>query len=91
MKLIRYGQPGKEKPGVIINEKRYDVSEAINDYDEAFFGGNGIEKLKQWIADHHNELKPVADDVRLGPPLARPSKLICVGLNYSDHAKETGA
>lgn len=91
MKLIRYGQPGEEKPGVIINEKRYDVSEAVNDYDEAFFGGDGIEKLRQWVSANHDQLKPVADDVRLGPPLARPSKLICVGLNYSDHAKETGA
>lgn len=91
MKLIRYGQPGQEKPGVIINEKRYDASGATNDYDEAFFGGDGIEKLKQWVTANHNQLQPVGDDVRLGPPLARPSKLICVGLNYSDHAKETGA
>jgi 2,4-didehydro-3-deoxy-L-rhamnonate hydrolase len=91
MKLIRFGEPGSEKPGVLINEKRYDVSEAVNDYDEHFFGNNGITSLKEFINNNHDRLKPVSDDVRLGPPLARPSKLICIGLNYIDHAKETGA
>jgi 2,4-diketo-3-deoxy-L-fuconate hydrolase len=91
MKLIRFGEPGKEKPGVIINEKRYDVSEFVNEYDEDFFGSNGIAKLKEFINENHNNLKPVSDSVRLGAPAARPSKIICVGLNYADHAKETGA
>lgn len=91
MKLIRFGEPGKEKPGVIINEKRYDLSEVIKDYDEEFFGSNGIDKLKEYVNKNHDNLVPVGDDVRLGPPLTRPSKIICVGLNYVDHAKETGA
>lgn len=91
MKLIRFGEPGAEKPGVIINENRYDVSEYIKEYDEEFFGGDGIERLREWVSRNHDRLKPVADDVRLGPPMARPSKLICIGLNYVDHAKETGA
>jgi 2,4-diketo-3-deoxy-L-fuconate hydrolase len=91
MKLIRFGEPGKEKPGVIINEKRYDVSEFVKEYDEDFFGSNGIAKLKEFINENHNNLKPVPDSVRLGAPAARPSKIICVGLNYADHAKETGA
>ena len=91
MKLIRFGDPGKEKPGVIINEKRYDVSSAIRDYDEDFFGNIGISTLKDYVNQNHNNLIPVSDDVRLGPPLSRPSKLICIGLNYIDHAKETGA
>lgn len=91
MKLIRFGEPGKEKPGVIINEKRYDVSEAISDYDEQFFGEGGIDKLKDYINKNHDRLTPVGADVRLGPPMARPSKLICIGLNYADHARETGA
>lgn len=91
MKLIRFGEAGKEKPGVIINEKRYDVSKAVQDYDEEFFGGNGIEKLKEWVAANHDNLDPVGDDVRLGPPVKKPSKIICVGLNYADHATETGA
>lgn len=91
MKLIRFGEPGGEKPGVIINEKRYDVSAAVNDYDENFFGSNGIEKLKEYVSQNHDHLVPVSDDQRLGAPLARPSKIICVGLNYADHAKETNA
>ncbi len=91
MKLIRFGEPGKEKPGVIINEKRYDLSGVIKDYDEAFFGSNGIEQLKEYINEHHDKLVPVSDEVRLGAPLARPSKIICIGLNYADHAKEAGA
>lgn len=91
MKLIRFGEPGKEKPGVIINERKYDVSKVIKDYDEEFFGSDGIGKLKSYINENHNNLVPVADDVRLGAPVARPSKIICVGLNYADHAKETGA
>lgn len=91
MKLIRFGEPGKEKPGVIINEKRYDVSAVVRDYDEEFFGGTGIDNLKKWVEQNHDRLKPVSDDVRLGAPLARPSKIICVGLNYADHATETGA
>lgn len=91
MKLIRFGEAGNEKPGVIINEKRYDVSKFITDYDEEFFGTDGIGKLKEYINQNHDHLTPVGDEVRLGPPLARPSKLICIGLNYADHAKETGA
>ncbi|MBO9572021.1 MAG: fumarylacetoacetate hydrolase family protein, partial [Chitinophagaceae bacterium] len=91
MKLIRFGEPGKEKPGIIINEKRYDLSGVIKDYDEEFFGSDGITKLKEYINKNHDHLVPVSDNVRLGPPMARPSKIICVGLNYVDHAKETGA
>ena len=91
MKLIRFGAQGQEKPGVIINEKRYDVSQAVADYDEAFFGGDGVHKLRDWVSANHDKLSPISDDVRLGSPLARPSKIICVGLNYIDHARETGA
>lgn len=91
MKLIRFGEPGQETPGIIINEKRYDVSEVVKEYDEAFFANLGIDKLKEFVAANHNNLKPVGDDLRLGPPVARPSKIICIGLNYVDHAKETNA
>lgn len=89
MKLIRFGQPGQEKPGVIINNKRYDVSHLVADYNEAFFSGDALEKLKKEI--EAGNLPEVSDEERLGAPLARPSKLICVGLNYKDHAAETNA
>ncbi|AQX12207.1 fumarylacetoacetate hydrolase family protein [Elizabethkingia meningoseptica] len=87
MKLIRYGAEGQEKPGVMINEKYYDVSHLVNDYDEKFFSGNAIEELKAKVAE--GGLTEINKDIRLGAPLARPSKIVCVGLNYKDHAEET--
>jgi 2-keto-4-pentenoate hydratase/2-oxohepta-3-ene-1,7-dioic acid hydratase in catechol pathway len=92
MKLIRFGEAGKEKPGVIINENWFDVSEYINDYDEKFFEGDGLSLLKKIIGEADPitiGLKPVSKEQRLGSPVARPSKIICIGLNYSDHATES--
>ena len=89
MKLIRFGEPGAEKPGVIINDNYFDVSALVSDYNEEFFGGDGLEKLKQDIESA--DLPAVDKSVRLGPALARPSKIVCVGLNYKDHAAETNA
>ncbi|MBB2144853.1 ureidoglycolate lyase [Pedobacter sp. LMG 31464] len=89
MKLIRFGEIGKEKPGVIINNEYFDVSDLVTDYNEDFFSEGGIEKLEKEISGAN--LKKIDSNVRLGSPLARPSKLLCVGLNYSDHAKETNA
>ncbi|HQW84585.1 MAG TPA: fumarylacetoacetate hydrolase family protein [Ferruginibacter sp.] len=87
MKLIRIGEPGKEKPAVIINNNWLDVSDYITDYNETFFANDGLSTLKKIIAD--KALKPVDKNLRLGSPIARPSKIICIGLNYSDHAKES--
>ena len=87
MKLIRFGETGKEKPGVIINDAWFDVSEFIRDYDEDFFAKDGIALLKTIITE--KQLKEVSRDKRLGSPVARPSKIICIGLNYSDHATES--
>jgi 2,4-diketo-3-deoxy-L-fuconate hydrolase len=90
MKLIRFGEAGKEKPGILIGEKRFDVSAIVADYNEAFFEENGLETLK--AALENNPVLPEIDaSVRLGSPVARPSKIICIGLNYVDHCKETGA
>jgi 2-keto-4-pentenoate hydratase/2-oxohepta-3-ene-1,7-dioic acid hydratase in catechol pathway len=91
MKLIRFGALGKEKPGVQLQEgTRLDVSRFIQDYDEAFFGTGGIEKLKVWLEKNKDHCPKVPDTVRLGAPMARPSKIICVGLNYAKHAEESG-
>ena len=87
MKLIRFGDAGKEKPGVIINDIWYDVSEYINDYDESFFENDGLSLLKTIISE--KKLKEISRDTRLGPPVFKPSKIICIGLNYSDHATES--
>ena len=91
MKLIRFGSEGKEKPGVCINYINYDVSGFINDYDEAFFANGGLPHLAWMVEQHKNMLPKVAEGTRLGSPVARPSKIICIGLNYADHAKETNA
>lgn len=90
MKLIRFGAAGQEKPGILIGEKRFDVSSIVTDYNEDFFEENGLEKLK--IALESNPTLPEVDAaVRLGSPVARPSKIICIGLNYVDHCRETNA
>ena len=90
MKLIRFGDPHKEKPGVILSSKRYDVSSFGEDYDESFFGNNGIVRLGKWLNNITVELPEVPDSVRLGPPVSRPSKIVCIGFNYKDHAREIG-
>jgi 2-keto-4-pentenoate hydratase/2-oxohepta-3-ene-1,7-dioic acid hydratase in catechol pathway len=90
MKLIRFGAAGQEKPGILIGEKMFDVSSIVTDYNESFFEENGLEKLK--IALESNPHLPEVDAaVRLGSPVARPSKIICIGLNYVDHCRETNA
>ncbi len=92
MKLIRIGQPGEERPGLLLpGNIRLDASGFGSDYDEAFFGGDGLERLSRW-AETEGKSAPVASgDERLGPPLCRPSKIICIGLNFKDHAVESGA
>jgi 2,4-didehydro-3-deoxy-L-rhamnonate hydrolase len=91
MKLIRFGEAGKEKPGIVIKDEHYDVSGFIKDYDEAFFGNGGLQHLAWMIEQHKDMLRKVPEGIRLGAPVARPSKIICIGLNYADHAKETKA
>ncbi|MBN9298287.1 MAG: fumarylacetoacetate hydrolase family protein [Filimonas sp.] len=91
MKLIRFGAAGKEKAGVIIDDVRYDVSAFGEDYNEAFFENDGLARLAAYITVNKGSLPVVADDVRLGTPVARPSKIVCIGLNYANHAKETNA
>lgn len=91
MKLIRFGELGNEKPGVLINGTYYDVSSFVQDYNEHFFENNGLEKLATVLEEQGNNLPVVAENERLGSPVARPSKIVCIGLNYAKHAKETNA
>jgi 2,4-diketo-3-deoxy-L-fuconate hydrolase len=91
MKLIRFGTPGTEKPGLIdANGDWRDVSAFGQDYDENFFAHNGLLQLQEWWEAHAATCPVIPQTVRLGPPLCRPSKLVCVGLNYALHAKESG-
>lgn len=91
MKLIRFGQPGEERPG-IINKKgiRLDVSAFGEDYNEAFFESRGISRLITWLSANIDNCPVIAENERLGAPVARPSKIVCIGLNYASHAKESG-
>ena len=91
MKLFRFGLPGAEKPGVLVDDARLDVSGFGADYDEEFFESGGLARLRAWLAVHAPECPRVAHEVRLGTPIRRPSKIVCIGLNYRKHAEETGA
>ena len=91
MKLIRFGKIESEKPGVLLdNGQKIDVSGLGEDFDENFFGSNGIQRLQQWLKQHRGECPQISDDTRLGSPICRPSKIVCVGLNYAKHAQESG-
>ena len=88
MKLMRLGRPGEERPVVRVDEDSYvDVSDEVRDFDEAFFGAGGLALLPDLIA--LGEAEPFGDE-RVGAPIARPHQILCIGLNYSDHAAETG-
>lgn len=91
MKLIRFGEAGNEKPGVLLDDVRYDVSAIGEDYNEAFFENDGLNRLENFLKENNGKLPVVTNDVRLGPPVARPSKIVCIGLNYVKHAVESGA
>jgi 2-keto-4-pentenoate hydratase/2-oxohepta-3-ene-1,7-dioic acid hydratase in catechol pathway len=92
MKLIRFGEPGKEKPGVLLKDgTRIDASGLGSDYSEAFLAGGGLKQLESWLQKNASSAPKVASSVRLGPPVTRPSKIVCIGLNYRDHAAETKA
>ncbi|MGY3052421.1 2,4-diketo-3-deoxy-L-fuconate hydrolase [Pedobacter sp. UYEF25] len=91
MKLIRYGAVGKEKTGIIIDGRKYDTSGFGEDYNENFFETDGLNRLAIFIKENKKGLALVSDSERLGPPICRPSKLVCIGLNYAKHAKETNA
>jgi 2-keto-4-pentenoate hydratase/2-oxohepta-3-ene-1,7-dioic acid hydratase in catechol pathway len=91
MKLIRFGAAGAERPGVVLEDgTRLDVSAAAGDYDEAFFASGGLDTLRKWLDLNGAAAARVPGDVRLGPPIRRPSKIVCIGLNFRDHAAESG-
>ncbi|HMH23571.1 MAG TPA: fumarylacetoacetate hydrolase family protein [Puia sp.] len=109
MKLIRHGEPGKEKTGIALDGGYYDTSAFGQDYNEDFFASGGLERLREFVEKNGVgsgngaksgggtgsgagiQLRRLPDGVRLGSPVARPSKIVCIGLNYADHARETGA
>jgi 2-keto-4-pentenoate hydratase/2-oxohepta-3-ene-1,7-dioic acid hydratase in catechol pathway len=97
VKLMRLGPAGQERPAVLVGDGLVgdglvvDVSDAVDDFDEAFFGSGGVGRLRALVAERTEQgLAEPLGDRRIGAPIARPHQLLCIGLNYSDHAAETG-
>jgi 2,4-diketo-3-deoxy-L-fuconate hydrolase len=92
MKLFRFGAPDSETPGVVLPDRRkIDVSATVRDYDQDFFASGGVHSLAKWLLDHGDQCPEVGDQIRIGPCVARPQKIVCVGVNYSRHAAESGS
>ena len=91
MKLIRFGLLGEEKPGVVTEAGMFDVSAFGEDFGERFFETDGLARLAKWWAANNANCPAVPEGTRLGSCVQRPSKIICIGLNYADHARETNA
>ena len=91
MKLIRKGQLGEEAPGLILKDGReVETSTFGEDYDEVFFETDGLQRLQEWVMENENDLPVFPEGERYGAPIARPSKIVCIGLNFDDHAAESG-
>jgi 2,4-didehydro-3-deoxy-L-rhamnonate hydrolase len=93
MYLTRIGPAGSERPVVLIDDTHYvDVADVVDDFDEAFFGSGGLSRLSVVVQERSaaKQLREFAGE-RIGAPIARPHQILCIGLNYSDHAAETGA
>ncbi|MGJ8657598.1 MAG: fumarylacetoacetate hydrolase family protein [Akkermansiaceae bacterium] len=93
MKLVRYGKLGFEDVGVVVNGEIINAGSQCQSYDEAFFTDGGMDTMKSWIKNGCEGGVPgvISDDVRIAAPVARPSKIVCVGKNYAEHAREFGS
>ncbi len=92
MRLIRFGTAGEEKPGLVLPGDRCVNAEKFGeDYDPAFFAGDGIRRLRRWAEKYAGDLPPIGEPFRLGSPVKAPGKIVCVGLNYADHVRESNA
>ncbi len=90
MKLVRFGEAGDERPGLLLADgTRVDASAFGQDYDEKFFASDGINRIARWLKENAAVAPRVPASSRLGPPISRPSKIVCIGLNYRDHARES--
>ncbi len=91
MKLVRFGDQGNEKTGLQKEDGIYDVSAFGEDFTPDFLASDGINRLKAWWEQNGSHCEKVEEDIRLGTPVNNISKIVCIGLNYADHAKETNA
>jgi 2-keto-4-pentenoate hydratase/2-oxohepta-3-ene-1,7-dioic acid hydratase in catechol pathway len=91
MKLFRFREAGKEFPGVMVDNNTFDVRSFGEDYNEAFFESDGITRLQRLVNESSGHLPKLEGNITFAAPFKRPSKIVCIGLNYADHARETGA
>lgn len=90
MKLLRVGEPGYESPAVLIGGSRYDLSGITRDFDREFFASGGLDLIRARLKHGTDGLPVLSDRARVGAPIARPGQVWCVGVNYRDHAAESG-
>jgi 2,4-didehydro-3-deoxy-L-rhamnonate hydrolase len=91
MKLLRFGEFENEKPALeLSNGKRIDISAFGEDYNESFFKNDGLTRLSSWLEKEAENCPEIPNDARIGSCIARPSKIVCIGLNYAKHAAESG-
>ena len=92
MKLFRFGAFEQEKAGVeLADGTKIDVSAFGEDYNEKFFATDGVKRLEEWLTTNAASAPKVEDGFRFGSCIARPSKIVCIGMNYAKHAYESGA
>lgn len=91
MKLFRWKDGNKTRPGIILGETYYDVADLKEDYNEEFFETGGLKRLETYVAKNRSGLRKLEEPIGFASPVARPSKIVCIGLNYADHARETKA
>ena len=91
MKLIRWKKGQRTLPGIILEGQFCDLSSFGEDFNETFFETGGLDRLVSFLANHPGKLPTLHTPIQLASPVARPSKLVCIGLNYVDHARETKA
>jgi 2,4-diketo-3-deoxy-L-fuconate hydrolase len=92
MKIMRIGPAGAERPAALVRDDQYvDLSDVVEDFDETFFGSGGLDRIEAIVADRAAAGQALSlEGKRIGSPIARPHQIICVGLNYADHAAESG-
>jgi 2-keto-4-pentenoate hydratase/2-oxohepta-3-ene-1,7-dioic acid hydratase in catechol pathway len=91
LKLVRYGSKGSERPAVLTEGgERLDLSGHFDDWNAEFFADQGLDVLREILSSRSHDLPRIDASTRIGAPVARPGKIICIGLNYSDHARESG-
>ncbi len=92
MRLFKFGEPGREKCGIALGGELYSAASVFDDYDEKFFENSGLDTLRAAVGKGAPGILKInsTGSIRFGAPVGRPSKIVCIGLNYARHAAESG-